>query len=242
MSDQALLDALPEDRTVTWGESTFEIRKMLPVEAKRVFIHHVRPLLAGAAEAPQPPGMRRTPETDANGEPIPTPGFFGETEQWRVLLSAFTNASGQHYDALSKAMSRSILVRRGAEQRFLAGHEEWAFQGLEGVSIRSFWTCERVHRKFSQLVFRSSVRIPSSNSGVKFAEPKNIDPFFANLVAADFGLKFSDFEARKPNGDPLIDLSTCADYHEILLTRAVNRERAERAAEARHRKQSRRRR
>ena len=34
-----ILDALPDDRTITWGDATFEIRKLLPTEAKPLFIH-----------------------------------------------------------------------------------------------------------------------------------------------------------------------------------------------------------
>ena len=42
-----ILDALPEDRTITWGEAQFTINKMLPMEAKSVFMAHVRPLCQG---------------------------------------------------------------------------------------------------------------------------------------------------------------------------------------------------
>ena len=108
-----ILDSLPEDRVITWGDSTFEIRKLLPTEAKPLFIRHVRPLLRGALSA----------------EAGPT----GETEPWRIMLAAFADAPAEHYEAISKAMARSIVVTRAGEKRVLAGNEEWAFQGLEGA-------------------------------------------------------------------------------------------------------------
>ena len=106
-----ILDALPEDRTITWGDATFEIRKLLPTEAKPLFIRHVRPLLRGALSAEAPSD--------------------GETEPWRIMLAAFTDAPAEHYEAISKAMARSIIVSRGGETKPLAGNEEWAWQGLD---------------------------------------------------------------------------------------------------------------
>ena len=38
-----------EDRVLTYGDVTFEIGKMLPMESYDVFMRHVRPLLEGAA-------------------------------------------------------------------------------------------------------------------------------------------------------------------------------------------------
>ena len=106
-----ILDALPDDRTITWGDATFEIRKLLPTEAKPLFIRHVRPLLRGALSAEAPAS--------------------GATEPWRVMLAAFTDAPAEHYEAISKAMARGIIVTRAGEKRALAGNEEWAWQGLE---------------------------------------------------------------------------------------------------------------
>ena len=110
-----ILDSLPDDRTITWGDATFEIRKLLPTEAKPLFIRNVRPLLRGALSAEAPAG--------------------GTTEPWRMMLAAFTDAPAEHYEAISKAMARSIIVTRGSEKRALAGQEEWAFQGLEGAHM-----------------------------------------------------------------------------------------------------------
>ena len=106
--------SLQDEKTVTWGEAQFTINKLLPTEAKAVFVHHVRPLLRGALSAEAPAGG-------------------GKTEMWRLMLSAFTDAPANHYDAISAAMAKTIQVRRGAETRFLAGNEGWAFQDLEGA-------------------------------------------------------------------------------------------------------------
>ena len=96
-----ILDALPDDRTITWSaeplpgktdrvDATFEIRKLLPTEAKPLFIRHVRPLLRGALSAEAPAS--------------------GATEGWRAMLAAFTDAPSDHYEAISKAMARCIIV------------------------------------------------------------------------------------------------------------------------------------
>ena len=110
-----VLDALPDDRTVTWGETTFTINKLLPTEAKPLFVRHVRPLLRGALSADVGP--------------------TGETEPWRIMLAAFTDAPAEHYEAISSAMARCITVSRGGEKRPLAGNEAWAWQGLEGAHM-----------------------------------------------------------------------------------------------------------
>ena len=75
--------------------------------------------------------------------PLKHSGFIGETESWRIMLAAFTDAPAEHYEAVSKTMARSIIVTRGTEKRVLAGQEEWAFQGLSGahmmiLDVRSF--------------------------------------------------------------------------------------------------------
>ena len=110
-----ILDALPDDRTISWGDATFEIRKLLPTEAKPLFIRHVRPLLRGALSAEAPAD--------------------GETEPWRIMLAAFTDAPTEHYEAISAAMAKAIIVTRAEEKRPLAGNEEWAWQGLEGAHM-----------------------------------------------------------------------------------------------------------
>ena len=144
---QSILDTLPDDRTIQWGDATFEIRKLLPTEAKPLFIRHVRPLLKGAGSAEATPGVRaaaNAPQQPSASATAPeAPGFIGETESWRIMLAAFTDAPAEHYEAVSKAMARSIIVTRAGEKRPLAGNEDWAFQGLEGahmviLDVRSF--------------------------------------------------------------------------------------------------------
>lgn len=116
---------LNTDPVVTFGEATFEIRKLLPTESKKLFIHNVRPLLGGALTAEIPKDS-----TDVST------GI-------KLLLAAFANAPADHYDMISRAMSHSIQVTRGSETRMLAGQEAWAFQDLEGahammVDVRAF--------------------------------------------------------------------------------------------------------
>ena len=123
-----ILDALPDDRTITWGDATFEIRKLLPTEAKPLFIRHVRPLLRGALSAEA--GSGPPPNANGNGNVAEAElgGYIGSTETWRVLLAAFTDAPAEHYEAISKAMARSIVVSRGGVKKPLAGNEEWAIR------------------------------------------------------------------------------------------------------------------
>ena len=123
-----VLDALPEDRTITWGEAQFTINKMLPMEAKSVFMAHVRPLCQGIlADVGEASESKEVSPVDWINDLI-KPEKAGAA--WKLIAAAFINAPYEHYLAISTAMSRSISVRRGQETRVLQGNEEWAFQGL----------------------------------------------------------------------------------------------------------------
>ena len=102
-----------DERTVTYGDVTFEIRKLLPVEAKRVFMAHVRPLLRGALSAQAP-----------TGEMAP---------EWALVLAAFTDAPQEHYDAIVRALYGNILYSSPAQStpKRLLGDEEHAFKDLD---------------------------------------------------------------------------------------------------------------
>lgn len=100
-----------DSRTVTYGNVTFHISKMLPMEAKRVFMNHVRPLLRGALSA-------NVKESDG---------------QWQLILAAFTDAPQEHYDAVQRALYSHIrYVTEGKEApTLLRGDEENAFKDLD---------------------------------------------------------------------------------------------------------------
>ena len=88
-------------------------------------MNNVRPLLGGALGADMP--------EDVNQDQAIA----------KIILSAFTNAPAEHYEAISKAMSQRIEVDRNGQKRFLINNEEWAFDGLEGmhaiiVDVRAF--------------------------------------------------------------------------------------------------------
>lgn len=121
---------IPQDeRTVTWGEAQFTINKMLPMEAKAVFVEHVQPLMHQI--------MRLLDEIEGDGEAEDvqfaiSDAVIGKRMMKRAAM-IFSALPPKHYRSISLAMSKSIQVRRGSESRFLAGNEAWAFQGLEGM-------------------------------------------------------------------------------------------------------------
>ena len=99
-------------REVTYGDVTFQIRKMLPLEAKRVFLTHVRPMLRGALAA-------------QTGGDSPS-GLM-------LALAAFTDAPQVHYDAVVGALYRHITYStpKDPTAKVLAGDEENAFKDLD---------------------------------------------------------------------------------------------------------------
>ena len=101
------------NNTLEFGDTRFVIKKLLPLEAKHLFIHNVRPLLKGLSKL----------KLNEDGQ-----AFDNITE---TIISAFTDAPAEHYDAISHVMAKGIEVTRGQEKRFLAqtGAKEWAFQG-----------------------------------------------------------------------------------------------------------------
>ena len=100
-------------REITFGDVTFRISKLLPMEAKHVFMHHVRPLLGGALEAPATTGG----------------------DLWKLVLAGVTKLPQEHYDALSAALYKAVEYKTTAEPQFkkLAGDEAFAFQNLDWV-------------------------------------------------------------------------------------------------------------
>ena len=113
------------ENTLHFDGASFQIQKLLPGEAMRLFIHHVRPLLAGAAKA------NVSGEDNANQAII------------KLMINAFTEAPADHYDHISRTMAQLIVVEREDGKRKLAGNESWAFQGLTGahmimVDIKAF--------------------------------------------------------------------------------------------------------
>ena len=106
-----ILDQLAEPE-VTFGNTTFRISKLLPMEAKKLFMGHVRPMLRGALSA----------------------NVQSEADNWQMALAAFTDAPQEHYDAIAAALYRHITYQRADSQEppmVLAGDEENAFQDLD---------------------------------------------------------------------------------------------------------------
>ena len=97
--------------TVTYGDVTFTIHKLLPMEAKRVFMAHVRPLLRGALSADVKDGE----------------------SNWALALAAFTDAPQEHYDAIVRALYGQITYQSPGDPhpKRLLGDEENAFKDLD---------------------------------------------------------------------------------------------------------------
>ena len=105
---------LPDDRTVTFGGSTFTINKMMPRDAKRVFLGHVRPLLSGLAK----------------GE------LTKDSHDLQFLAGLIANAPTEHIDGITDAMYQRIFYARdGGDPRRLAGDEDSAFQDMDMAHI-----------------------------------------------------------------------------------------------------------
>ena len=104
-----------DDREVTFGETTFSIGKMLPVESKKVFMEHVRPMLEGALGA----------QVSEGGGGI------------EMALGIVARAPQAHYDALMRQLYQRITFTSaaGATPRPLANNEEMAFDGLDMAHI-----------------------------------------------------------------------------------------------------------
>ena len=105
---------------VTFGDVSFSIKKLMPMEAKEVFMGHVRPLLRGLnAEMPD------SQEVASKGAGI------------KMMLAAFTEAPEVHYKAIVKAMSKRITFTSPSNksQLTLAGNEELAFKDLDMAHI-----------------------------------------------------------------------------------------------------------
>ena len=105
-------------REVVFGDVTFKIGKLMPMEAKRVFLKDVRPLLRGALNAEV--GDLESSNGDGGG-------------QWKILLAAFTDAPQEHYDAIVRSLYAHIKYATPGnnEPQCLLGDEENAFKDLD---------------------------------------------------------------------------------------------------------------
>ena len=102
------------DKEFTYGEVTFQVNKLLPQEAKAVFMAHVRPLLEGALAA----------ESGGGGDGL------------AMILGIVAKAPQTHYDAVMRALYQHVYYVRSDDReqlppQRLAGDEERAFVGLD---------------------------------------------------------------------------------------------------------------
>ena len=105
---------LPDDRTVTFGGSTFTINKMMPRDAKRVFLGHVRPLLLGLTEG----------------------NLTKDSHDMQFVAALIAGAPTEHIDGITTAMYQRIFYARdGGDPRRLAGDEDSAFQDMDMAHI-----------------------------------------------------------------------------------------------------------
>lgn len=98
---------------------TFQIKKLQPMDAKQVFMRHMRPMLRGILSA------------DSGGDKT------GETPGWKMAVAAFTDMPQDHYDATMRALYGRIIYRTSSHPNphRLLGDEENAFKDLEAAHI-----------------------------------------------------------------------------------------------------------
>lgn len=103
------------DKEFTYGDTTFRVDKLLPQEAKAVFMAHVRPLLEGALAA----------ESGGGGDGL------------AMILGIVAKAPQTHYDAVMRALYQHINYTspNQVQPQRLAGDEERAFDGLDMAHI-----------------------------------------------------------------------------------------------------------
>ena len=127
---------LAADRYVRLGDVEFEIRKMLPFEAKGVFLRNVRPLIGGALKAgvdlddavAEAKGLAQRPAEELSAE--------SATSLMNVVLSAVVEAPTEHYETLCEAMYGSINYRLDGEAWTpLKNNIEHAFADLDVAHI-----------------------------------------------------------------------------------------------------------
>ena len=192
-----------EDRILTYGDVTFEIGKMLPMEAYEVFMRHVRPLLEGAASV------------NADGGGL------------SLIAGILSKAPYDHVEAVRTALFRLVWFNSSAttQKMMLSGNEELAFKDLTGGHV-AVVVGQGVSYKFSRVLGRSPIGASPSGPGYSALKSVNTNPFFWNPVEAGH-CKWEAYKMRDAGGDPLIDLADVCDMNERLLVSAVNRERAD---------------
>ena len=142
-------------REVTFGDVTFQIGKMFPMEAKQVFMNHVRPLLRGALSA----------ETKGG-------------DQWQLLLAAFTDAPQKHYDAIIHSLYSHIQYKN-SEATALAATSRGRRERIQGLGHGSFSDAGRegLLCKFSRVLGRRDIGVTLPKPGFQVVRTLNIDPF-----------------------------------------------------------------
>ena len=102
-----------DDREITYGDVTFKIGKLLPKEAKQVFMRHVRPLMEGALAA------------------------SGDGNLLQMALAVIAKAPQDHYDALMDTLYRHITFSSPSSPTLMVlhGNDEMAFKDLEAAHI-----------------------------------------------------------------------------------------------------------
>ena len=98
------------DKEFTYGDVTFRVDKLLPQEAKAVFMAHVRPLLEGALSVES-----------------------GGGDGLAMILGIVAKAPQTHYDAVMRALYQHVYYTSPdqVQPQRLAGDEERAFANLD---------------------------------------------------------------------------------------------------------------
>ena len=150
----------------------------------------------------------------------------------KLVLSALGALPPKYVTVAQNKLHPHIQFRRESHPVFtpLAGNEQGAFHGLVGRSrVRD--DREGRLRKFSGVISRAKPPVRGGRGDYRPAHTVNIAPFFANPI--DAGLcTLTDLKSRGDDGEPRLSIDDVCDLNEILLVRAENQWRANRAGEA----------
>ena len=230
--------------TITRGETTFQIRKLLPEAQFEVFERHVRPNLGKIIEAiggdvakvlktaiPLFDQIRNRTEPMSGGDLLE---MLDEGSVAGVLSAIGKALSGLPPDDLMALRDRLFDQVYFTSKMSPKGQKVGAALGTAFYQM-PFTAHLRTAGEGSRLQFRRLLvrhRVPSGYGGRPGFEParfSNVEPFFAHPMDAGM-CTVADLRARDADGEPVLDIADVADMNERLIVQAENRKRADDAA------------
>ena len=195
------------DKEFTYGDVTFRVDKLLPQEAKVVFIDHVRPLMEGALS-------------------VQTGGRYAGVDNGRYRQSSGGSLL-RCYEGVVPA--RLLHVAGPGAAATVGGRRRTGLCESQHGAFAAGGRA-RVCCKFLRVLGRTPIGVPLPKPDYSVVTTRNIDPFFANPIEAGL-CTLVDLKTRGADGDPILDLADVCVLNDILVTKAVNSERAQKRSE-----------